>query len=188
MLTLEQQQRGLSGLILHRPVHGSAQCPSDPSHLQSDPWLRSAASSPGLKMIHAIALWWQRFQIEWTCRYTSRLMKRLDCFEPYLESHFRENPNPPSIERISAQFLNSLQDHPDPLLRAVARLELVCIQSRIARARITTIYWDRNPNLVMDALDRFGDLPKPEPGIRYVLRLGATLPNGVTCVRQVLRS
>lgn len=159
---------------------------SSKSH--SDPWLESVQVSPGLKMIHAIALWWQRFQIEWQCRYTSRLMKRLGCFESYLETHFRKHPAPPSIEEMTAQFLNSLERHEDPLLRAVARLELTCIESKVAPAHTTTIFWDRNPNQVMDALDRFTKLPDPEPKVRYILRMGANLPNGISCKRQVLRA
>jgi hypothetical protein len=177
MLTLEQQQRSLLAI-----VRGA------PSKSHSDPWLESVASSSGLQMIHTIAAWWQRFQIEWQCRYTSRLMKRLGCFESYLATHFREHPAPPSIEELSAQFLSSLQHHDDPLLRAIARLELACIKSKIARPRTTTIYWDRNPNQVMDALDRSTRLPEPEAKVRYVLQMGADLPNGVRCTRQVLRA
>lgn len=177
MLTLEEQQKSLLAIL-----RGSA------SNLHSDPWLHSAPGSPGLKMIHSIALWWQRFQIEWQCRYTSRLMKRLGCFESYLEAHFRKHPAPPSVEAMTAQFLSSLQRHKDPLLRAVASLELACIKSKIASAHTTTIFWDRDPNQVMDALDRFARLPDPEPKVRYILRMGANLPDGISCKRQVLRA
>jgi hypothetical protein len=177
MLTLEQQQRSLLSMV-------RGHSPKTPS----DPWLEEVQASSGLKMIHTIALWWQRFQIEWQCRYTSRLMKRLGCFESYLADHFRKHPAPPSIEELTAQFLASLQQHDDPLLRAVARLELACIESKAAPARTTTIFWDRNPNQVMDALDRFAKLPEPEPKVRYILRMGVDLPNGVICKRQVLRA
>jgi hypothetical protein len=176
MLTPEQQQRSLLAI-----VRGA-------SKPHSDPWLESVEASPGLKMIHTIALWWQRFQIEWQCRYTSRLMKRLGCFESYVEAHFRKHPTPPSIEELTAQFLSSLQRHEDPLLRAVASLELACIQSNITPERSTTIFWDRDPNQVMDALDRFAKLPDPEPKVRYILRMGANLPDGITCKRQILRA
>lgn len=174
--SLEQQQRGLLALLRGQSIP------------QSDPWLTNVASSPGLKMMHSIADWWHRFQIEWQCRYTSRLMKRLGCFESYVAEHFREHPAPPSIEELSTQFLLSLQNHDNLLLRAVARLELACIRPQRNRARTTTIYWDRNPNQVMDALDRFIELPDPEPKVRYVLRMGAALPEGVSCERQVLRA
>src|ERR1700722_5200342 len=135
MLTLEQQQRSLLAILRSQPAP------------HRDPWLDKVATSPGLTMIESIALWWQRFQIEWQCRYPSRLMKRLGCFNTYVAEHFREHPAPSSIEELSAQFLSSLHDHGHPLLRAVARLELACIQPK--NARTTTIYWDRNPNQVM---------------------------------------
>ena len=181
MLTPEQQQRSLLAIIRGRSVDGDAVT-------HSDPWLEEVQDSSGLKMIHTIALWWQRFQIEWQCRYTSRLMKRLGCFESYLADHFRKHPTPPSIEELTAQFLSSLQRHDDPLLRAVASLELACIRSSAAPSRATTIFWDRNPNQVMDALDRFAQLPAPEPKVRYILRMDSSLPGGVSCKRQVLRA
>jgi len=177
MLTLEQQQRSLLSMVRGHSLKAP-----------SDPWLKEVQASSGLKMIHTIARWWQRFQIEWQCRYTSRLMKRLGCFESYLAEYFRKHPAPPSIEELTAQFLASLQQHDDPLLRAVARLELACIESKAAPARTTIIFWDRNPNQVMDALDRFAKLPEPEPKVRYILRMGVGLPNGVSCKRQVLRA
>jgi hypothetical protein len=177
MLTLEQQQRSLLAIVRGH----SFKAPSDP-------WLEEVQASSGLKMIHTIALWWQRFQIEWQCRYTSRLMKRLGCFESYLADHFSKHPAPPSIEELTAQFLASLEHHEDPLLRSVARLELTCIESKTAPANTTTIFWDRNPNQVMDALDRFAKLPEPEPKVRYILRMGADLPGGISCKRQVLRA
>ena len=176
MLTLEQQQRSLLAIVRGH----SFKAPSDP-------WLEEVQASSGLKMIHTIALWWQRFQIEWQCRYTSRLMKRLGCFESYLADHFHKHPAPPSIEELTAQFLASLDQHDDPLLRAVARLELACIESKTAPAS-TTIFWDRNPNQVMDALDRFAKLPEPEPKVRYILRMSANLPGGISCKRQILRA
>ena len=177
MLTLEEQQRSLQAV-----VRGNT------ANLYSDRWQQSAAASPRFRMMHAIALWWQRFQIEWQCRYTSRLMKRLGCFESYLEAHFLKHPAPPSTGEMTAQFLSSLQRHEDPLLRAVASLELACIKSKIASAQTTTIFWDRDPNQVMDALDRFARLPDPEPKVRYILRMGAHLPDGISCKRQVLRA
>jgi hypothetical protein len=176
MLTLEQQQNSLLAMV--------RKCPTD---LNSDPWLQNVARSPGLKMIHNIALWWQRFQIESQCRYTSRMMKRMGCFEQYVADHFRAYPTPPSIEELSMQFLSSLEDHDDPVLRAVAALELACIDARGAYARTRVIYWDRNPNEVMDALDRFSGLPEPEANVRYVLCMGAGIPDRVSCVREVVR-
>jgi hypothetical protein len=115
-------------------------------------------------------------------------MKRLGCFESYLAEHFRKHPAPPSIEEMSRHFLSSLERHDDPLLRAVARLELTCIESKVAPAHTTIIFWDRNPNEVMDALDRYAQLPDPEPKVRYILRMGANLPGGISCKRQVLRA
>jgi len=178
MLSIEQQQRSLLAILSRRPAD-----------LHADPWLESVASSPGLRMIHEIAFWWQRFQIEWQCRYTSRMMKRLGCFESYVAAHFRRHPTPPSIEEMSAQFLSSLKRHRDPVLRAVARLEMACIGSNVrrgARPGTTIIYWDRDPNRVMEALDRSLELPEREPNVRYSMRLEGGLSGGMSCKRRVL--
>jgi hypothetical protein len=183
MLSLEQQQRSLLPFFRQRPADRTA-----------DTEIDSYAPSPRLQVIHDVALWWQRLQIEWHCRYTSRLMKRLGCFDAHVAAHFREYPTPHSIEEMSVQFLSSLRNHEDPVLRAVAGLELACIRPvdpfnpSGLPAGTTTIYWDRNPNHIMDALDRGDKLPDPEPRIRYVLRMGPSLPDGVSCVRQVLRA
>jgi hypothetical protein len=133
-------------------------------------------------------------QLERQCRYTTLLMKRLGCFEDYAAAHLRDHSAPSSVEEMCARFLFSLRNHRNPVLRAVAGLELACIWPIDpfapfgARAHTTTIYWDRNPNQVMDALARSAGLPEPEPRVRYVLRMGIDLPDGVTCVRQVLRA
>jgi hypothetical protein len=145
-------------------------------------------------MTHSVSLWWRRMQLERRCRYTTRLMKRLGCFDESVSTHLRVHPAPPSVDEMCAQFLSSLKNHKDPVLRAVAALELACIWPVDpfapfgARPRTATIYWDRNPNQVMDALDRSARLPDPEPRVRYLLRMGPDLPSGVTCVRQKLRA
>lgn len=174
MLTLAQQQQSLARILRGHAVD-----------VEADRWLADVAQSEGLRMLGQIASWWQRFQIESQCRYTSRLMKRMGCFEEYVTAHFAEYPAPASIEELSSQFLSSLRDHENLLLRAVASLELLCITSS-EDERIAIIYWDRNPNKVMDALHCCTALPEAEAGVRYVLRMSPELPGEINCVREVL--
>jgi hypothetical protein len=173
MLTLAQQQQGLLAILRGQAVE-----------VEADPWLADVAQSDGLRMIRQIASWWQRFQIESQCRFTSRLMKRMGCFEEYAAAHFAEYPAPASIEELSSQFLSSLRGNENTLLRAVATLELLCITSGVAE-RTAIVYWDRDPNKVMDALNCGRGLPEAEAGVRYVLRMSPELPGGVSCVREV---
>jgi hypothetical protein len=173
MLSLAEQQQGLRSILRGQPVDTEA-----------DPWLASVAESRGLDVLRDIAAWWQRFQIEWQCRYTSRLLKRMGCFEECVSAHFAEHPAPPAIEEMSGQFLLSLSRHHDALLRAVAGFELACIARAGGRKDTVTVEWDRNPNTVMDALNRGGGLPEAEEGVRYVLKIGPELPGGVACVRK----
>jgi hypothetical protein len=175
MLNLAQQQQGLLAILQGRTAEA-----------ESDPWLDSVTQSRGLGLLREIASWWQQFQIEWQCRYTSRLMKRMGCFADYVTAHFRENPTPPSIEELTTQFLSSLQNHQNPLLRAVAAFELACIAFTDNPEYSATITWDRNPEQVMKALDSFEPPPESEPGTRYVLQIGAEFPGSVSCVRESL--
>jgi hypothetical protein len=172
MLNLEQQQLGLLAMLRDRPTE-----------LPSDPWLQSVAKSDGLKMIHRIAGWWQRFQIEGQCRYTSRLMKRLGCFEQYVEEYFNIHPTPPSIEELTSQFLSSVKQDNDPLLSSVAHFELACLRLNDEISSTDIVTWDRDPSQVLLALENFGTLPSPEPNVRFVMSLSASLPGSVSCVR-----
>ena len=175
MLTLARQQQRLAAILRGHVAD-----------VEDDRWLAEVAQSDGLRMIRQIASWWQRFQIESQCRYTSRLMKRMGCFEEYVTAHFAEHLAPASIEEMSSQFLSSLRGHENLLLRAVASLELLCITSSDAE-RPLIIYWDRNPNKVMDALHCGNELPEAEAGVRYVLRMSPELPGGMSCAREALQ-
>jgi hypothetical protein len=170
MLSPEQQQLALRELLRGRPVD-----------LAADAWLIQVAHSRGLALLRQIGAWWQRFQLESQCRYTTRLMKRLGCFESYLAAWSAECAMPPSIEELSAQFLASLRCHEDGLVRVVASFELACLASPAERRATTVTFWDRNPDLVMDALSRGTPLPLPERDALYVLRIG---PGGISCTRK----
>ena len=170
--TLERQQLAVLALIKRRPVD-----------LGGDPWLEQLASSRELDLVREIALWWRRFQIESLCRYTSRLLKRLGCFEREVEKYFEANATSPFIEQIAPAFLESLRAHPDPLLRSVAQFELACIRLREPSPQRFRIVWDRDPNLALAALDSFALLPAPD-GFEYVMQVDAAIPGSVACVRR----
>lgn len=185
MLTLLEQQQKLLEILRHRPADAETSGPYPTNdEIESDPWLASVVRSPGLLILRQSAAWWQRFQIESSCRYTSRLMKRLGCFESSLTAHFATHPAAPAIEDLTAQFLTSLAEHENPLLRAVAQFELFCVGSAEAPSRAVTIVWDRDPEAVVVALDRFQPLPERAAGARYHLRLSSNKP--AHCIRESL--
>ena len=117
MTQLERQQRGLLDLIKNRGVP------------PEDPYLRQVANSRELEMVREIAIWWRAFQIEDQCRFTSRLLKRCECFEDVVVTYFNNHRTSPFIEELSQDFLNSLVDHPDWLIRAVPQFELALFES-----------------------------------------------------------
>lgn len=170
MTQLEIQQRGLLALIKERPINKNA-----------DPWLTCVADSPEVEMVRTIALWWRRYQIESQCRYTSRLLKRLDCFEADVARYFQENSTVPNIELMTQSFLRSLMDHPKPLVVSVACFELACLELATSD-RSSRIIWDRDPNATLRALDNFTALPPSETGCEYVMEIGTNVPGNVACV------
>jgi hypothetical protein len=186
MLTLLEQQQKLRDILRGRPAGNETSGLGTTTHdtIESDPWLASVVGSPGLIIMRLTASWWQRFQIESSCRYSSRLMKRLGCFERYLAAHFATHSAPDAIEKLSTQFLASLAKHENPLLCAVAQFELFCVGSAEAPSRDIAIFWDRDPQAVLVALDQFQPLPEPVAGVRYRLQLSSTNPTN--CTRESL--
>lgn len=174
MLTLEQQQLAVQALIKRQPLKPS-------SASAADPWVNAVAKSSGLKMIHRIGSWWQRFQLESQCRYTTRLLKRMNCFESYVDDHFRLHPTPPSVEELSCQFLQTVQHDGDRLLNSVAHFELACFDLINSPSDTRTIIWDRDPSLVLKALQNFSALPEPEPNATYITVLSSMPDGSVKC-------
>lgn len=175
MLSLAQQQENLRAIVQGRPAD-----------TLGDRWLTEVSASQGLQVLRATIAWWQRFQIEAQCRYTSRLLKRLDRFERCVEACYRDHSAPPSIEELSTMFLRSLETHEELLVRAVAAFELACLAPPRPGEPGRTIEWDRNPVDMILALDRCEPLPHPEPGAQYILRIAAHLPGGMQCIREEL--
>jgi hypothetical protein len=169
MLSVAEQQEALRAILRGRPVE-----------TQGDPWLSDVAKSKGLGILRDTIAWWQKFQIEMQCRYTSRLLKRKQIFAECLAACFQQCTAAPSIEELGTQFLTWLAGHEDGLVRAMAAFELACLNPQ---SRNATIEWDRDPSRVLLALDQFTGLPPAEPGARYVMRIGADQPGDMTCVR-----
>ena len=172
MTQLERQQRGLLDLIKNRGVP------------PEDPYLRQVANSRELEMVREIAIWWRTFQIEDQCRFTSRLLKRCECFEDVVVTYFNNHRTSPFIEELSQDFLNSLVDHPDWLIRAVSQFELALLKVRTGSAECFEVLWDRYPENVILALEESSRLPPPESGCVYRMRIGRDLPRTVVCTRE----
>ena len=83
MTHLERQQRGLLNLIKNRGVS------------PDDPYLVHVAGSRELALVREIAVWWRAFQIEGQCRFTSRLLKRYQCFDTVVANYFNNNSTSP---------------------------------------------------------------------------------------------
>jgi hypothetical protein len=172
MTQLELQQRGLLNLIKNRAAP------------PEDAYLRRVANSCELAMVREIAVWWRVFQIEDQCRFTSRLLKSCGCFEDVVMTYFDNHRTSPFIEELSRDFLKSLRDHHDSLIRAVSAFELALLKVRSGSAECFEVVWDRNPQNVMLALEESRLLPSPEIGSLYRMRIGRDLPRTVVCTRE----
>ena len=174
MLTLAEQQLALRAILRGQAIDTS-----------SDPWLEEIAASKGLSVLHATIAWWQRFQIESQCRYTSRLLKRLHNYAQCVDACFSEMTAAPSIEELGSQFLAWLRQHHDPLVRSLAAFELTCLTAHNQNGPLI-LEWDRNPAAVLLALDANAEMPIPEPGVRYRMVLDTADPGRLSCVREEL--
>jgi hypothetical protein len=172
MTHLERQQRGLLNLIKNRGV------PPD------DPYLVHVAGSRELALVREIAVWWRAFQIEGQCRFTSRLLKRYQCFDTVVANYFNNNSTSPFIEELSPDFLSSLGDHGDSLIRAVSQFEFALLKVRAGSAEHFEVDWDRNPDRVLLALEEASEIPAPETGCHYRMRIAYDLPHMVACARE----
>ena len=175
MTQLERQQRGLLNLIKNRGLP------------PNDPYLRQVAGSRELTIVREIAVWWRAFQIEDQCYFTSRLLKRRECFDTIVTTYFNNNPTSPFIEELSRDFLNSLRDHVDCLIRAVSQFELALLQVRAGCTECFEVHWDRHPDRVILALEQGSALPDSEAGCLYRMRIARDLPRMLVCTREYRR-
>jgi hypothetical protein len=173
-MTLETYQRGLLDLVKNR-----GGCPDDA-------YLRRVAASPALGMLREIAVWWRAFVLEAQCRFTSRLLKRLGCFDESVASYFNDRPTSPFAEELSEDFLLTLATHDDGLVRAVSQFERAFLRARAGSAEICEVQWDRHPDLVFAALDNGAELPPAEPDCVYRMMIQRDLPGMVVCTRERL--
>jgi len=171
MISLEDLQSGLLGLIKSRGV--------DPTHSYS----RHAAASRGLGVVRETALFWRAFQLQNQCPLTCRLLARLGRFEPVLADYFSCNATSPFVEQLTADFLRWLRHQDDELIRAVSQFELAALQDSEA-GEVYEIFWDRDPDRVLLALQNGSELPAAEKNARYRVRVDRTLSDGVACIRE----
>jgi hypothetical protein len=174
MSALELQQRGLLALIKNR------------GGVPDDSYLRGVANSRGLAMMRGIALWWRAFALQAQCPFTTRLLKRLGCFDALVANYFDHNATSPFVEELSMAFLASLHGHANPLVRAVSRFEHALLAIGGGSTDSYEIVWDRHPDVVVHALDTGAELPPPEPGILYRMRVDSELRGTVACVQEVV--
>lgn len=172
MSDLELRQRGLLDLVKNR---------GGPF---SDPYLRRVANSRELEMVRKIALWWRAHALEAQCRFTTRLLKKRDCFEVIVADFFDHNATSPFVEELSLAFLGSLHDHDDHLIRAISQFELALLRTRAGSVHAYEIMWDRNPDRVVLALETGDELPACESGCQYRMRIGNDLPQMIVCNRE----
>ena len=174
MTYLERQQRGVLALIKNRTL------------TVDDPYLKQIAESPGLAMLREIVFWWRALQLEAQCRLTSRLLKRLQCFDAAVLTYFNNNPTSPFIENLSRDFLQFLSSDPDPLIRSVSQFEWAFIQARAGSTKSFEVLWDRHPDHVILALDAGSELPTEDREYYYRMRIGRGIPALVSCTREPL--
>lgn len=172
MTGLELQQRGVLGLIKGRGIG------------TKDSYLERVAASRELAMVREIALWWRKFDLERQCGFSARLLKRLGRFDMLVARYFDGNATSPFVEELSLHFLTWLQADDDPLVRAVSLFERALLMVRAGSSGTFEILWDRNPDLAFRSLKDGTEIPGPEAGPPYRMRVARDLPHMVSCTRR----
>jgi hypothetical protein len=172
MNTLAEYQKSMLALIKGRPM---------PPLPQRDRHMAELEQSRGLELLREIAVWWRGFAVESTCPWTARLLKRLGSFEAAITEFYREQNVSPYVARAGEQFLFQMSAHPEPLVHAMARLELALMRVKQGSADEYLVQWDRNPELIFQALRSGSDMPSIETGVCYETYISRDIPGLVRC-------
>jgi hypothetical protein len=132
-------------------------------------WCVQVSSTLGV--VRKTALVWRAFQLESQCPFTSRLLKRLGCFEAVMMDYFSNDAVWPDIGELSRNFLHSLRLDENALIRAVSQFELAALKAKAGCGEVFEILWDRDPDAVLSALQNDSALPAAETADRYRVRM-----------------
>ena len=149
----------------------------------SNPHLSEVAQSPGLGLLREVAVWWRGFAVESACPWTAGLLKKLGSFESSVEAFYRGQNVSPYVEKAAEEFLFRMSASPQPLVFAMARLELALMRMRQGSSDDYLIEWDRNPDEVFTALKSAQDLPPVEPDVFYRIYVSRNIPGLIRCDR-----
>lgn len=130
-----------------------------------------------------MAIWWCGFAVESTCPWTARLLKKMGSFEACVGAFHRGRNVSPYVEKAGEQFLFQMSASREPLVFAMARLELALMRVKQGSADEYLVEWDRNPELVFRALRSGGGLPPAEQDVRYGTCISRDIPELVRCER-----
>ncbi len=175
MLSLAEHQNAMLDLLKGRP------CPPI-----DDAYLARIEGSPELDLLREVAVFWRMLAIESGCPWLAQLLKRRGELEHAVEAFYRAEDVSPYAERATEQFVSRLSASTDSLIAHMAATEGALIRVRRGDAQPFALDWDRNPNLVFEALGSGGGLPPPEEGCVYRLHIARDLPGLVRCERIVL--
>jgi hypothetical protein len=170
MSTLAEYQKNMLALIKGRTIPYKA-----------DQHMIELTRSRGLGLLREVAVWWRGFAVESASPWTARLLKKLGRFQSTVEKFYREQDVSPYVQKAGEQFLFKMSATPEPLVAAMARLELALMRVRQGSADEYLVEWDRNPELVFQALRSGGELPPEEPGMRYRAYVSRDIPELVRC-------
>ena len=149
----------------------------------SDPHLAEVVHSPGLGLLREVAVWWRGFAVDSACPWTAGLLKKLGRFESSVEEFYRGQNVSPYVEKAGEEFLFRMSANLEPLVAAMARLELALMRMRQGSSDEYLIEWDRNPDEVFKSLKSAQDLPPTEPDALYRTYVSRDISGLVRCER-----
>ena len=119
---------------------------------------------------------WRRLSIENYCQLTSHALKQLGIFESETQKFLTKGDFSPYVEELGQKFLAQLQSHELDLVSCLATFELALIDVQNGIRESTTISWNYDPYIVLNAVLDGKNLRALQPSGEYETRVDRKLP------------
>jgi hypothetical protein len=130
-------------------------------------------AAPQFALLRETLLWWRKYGIAQSCRFTTALLTAQGRFEDAVAAFVRDTPGADDIETQRELFLDCAQRDPDALCAAVAATEAALLaRCGVHDEAPLEICWPQDPAPVFAALLR-GQNPPAGPHEPYIVLVGA---------------
>lgn len=167
-MDLETYQRSLYRLVVYgKPL------PDDPSYTQE------LVGSSRLEVVQDVIYFWRAYGLENFCFLTATWLKRLGRFEADIKNFVTTGGFSPFVEESGIQFLHYMANDRDPIVAALANLELALHETRLDLSEERIVEWPCEPEPILSAILDKSESIKPLDHRRYRVRVSRSFPGSL---------